>query len=125
MITFKHTGDFGPTTKFLKAVTNIRFQTILEQLAAEGDVALQRETPKDTRLTSLRWKHEIIISSRGIKIWWTNDNIVDGIPVAILLQYGHGTTGGTFVQGRDYINPAMKPIFDAIAENIWKEVTRL
>lgn len=122
MIKFKHHGSFSKTEKTLSARRN--YSEILRRFAQEGIIALRSATPKDSGLSSESWRYEFEHTRKGVKVYWTNENLVDGIPVVILLQYGHGTRGGTFVQGRDFINPAMKPIFDSISENLWKEVTR-
>lgn len=122
MIKFTQRGSFYKAEKFLSSRKNYR--AILQSLAQQGVVSLRSATPIDSGLSRDSWRFEIEQTSRGMKVYWSNDNVVDGIPVVILLQYGHGTRGGTFVQGRDFINPAMKPIFNQISENLWKEVTR-
>lgn len=125
LITFKQSGNFNKLEKFLQESKHITFKQILERYAQEGVEALSLNTPIDSGLTSMSWKYEIIKTSRGYIINWLNSNIVDGVPVAILLQYGHGTRSGTFIEGIDYINPAIRPIFEKISENLWKEVTNL
>lgn len=125
MITFKHRGNFNNSEKFLSGVKKKNYRAILEKYAREGLLALRSATPKDTGETANSWDFEIITKRNGFSISWTNSNLVEGVPVVILLQYGHGTRGGTFVEGRDFINPAMRPIFDQISENLWKEVTSL
>ena len=126
MIKFTQRGNFNNTERFLKGAGKINYRAILTKYALEGVTALRDNTPKDTGLTADSWDYEILVRGAGnFSITWTNTHLVDGIPVVILLQYGHGTRGGTFVEGRDFINPAMRPIFDKIAENIWKEVTNL
>jgi len=120
LITFKISGDFSKTESFLRRKYNIK--SILDRYGSLGVQALKTNTPLDTGETAEAWKYEIIKDNRGYKLIWTNDHIVNGIPVVILLQYGHGTTGGTFVEGRDFINPAMKPIFEKISEELWKEI---
>jgi hypothetical protein len=121
LIRFKHSGSFDNTEKFLKR--KIDYRNILARYGNEGVVALRSNTPQDSGLTADSWNYEVLVRRNGYSITWTNSNLVDGIPVAILIQYGHGTRNGTFVQGRDFINPAMRPIFDRIAENLWKEVS--
>ena len=122
MIKFKHSGGFDNSERFLrKKSTNV--MPILQRYANEGLQALISATPKDTGLTAESWNYRIVRTRNGYIISWDNSHLVAGIPVAILLQYGHGTRGGTFVPGRDYINPSMRPIFDAIADKLWKEVT--
>lgn len=125
MITFKQKGNFNKTENFLKKAKNPEFGSIITKYAIMGVLALEAATPSDTGLTSISWDYETEISDKGFKIHWTNDNLVEGIPVVILLQYGHGTRSGSFVQGRDFINPSIRPIFDQITENLWKEVTDL
>ena len=88
-----------------------------------GVAALQANTPVDSGATAASWDYRILATSRGLSIVWTNSNDAGGTPVAILLQYGHGTGTGGYVVGRDYINPAIKPVFDRIANDVWKVVT--
>lgn len=95
----------------------------LEQYARQGVSALSSATPVDSGLTAGSWDYEIRKSRGFYQIIWTNGNVVDGRPIAIMLQYGHGTGTGGYVEGQDYINPAMKPVFDQISENVWKAVT--
>lgn len=125
MITFSHRGDLTKTRRFLSKVKNINYRPILERYASQGLFALQSATPVDTRLTADSWSYEIVQDKAGLSIYWKNKNLVDGVPVVILLQYGHGTRTGGYVQGRDFINPAMRPLFNTIADNLWKEVTSL
>jgi hypothetical protein len=124
-IKFTHRGSFDHTEKFFRAIYHKNYRPIVEKYAAQGLTALKNATPIETGETKDRWNYEIVVNRGGLKIYWTNDHENQGIPIVILLQYGHGTRGGTYVTGRDFINPAMKPTFDAIAENIWKEVTSL
>lgn len=124
-IKFTHRGSFDNSERFLKLAKKKNYRATLEKYANEGVKLLASSTPKDSGLTANSWAYEIDTSAKGISITWTNSNLVDGIPVAILLQYGHGTRNGSFVEGRDYINPAMRPLFDKISENLWKEVTSL
>lgn len=124
-ISFSHSGDFGKTSSFLKNLKMKRFLNSLDRYGKRGVDALSQATPVDTGLTAASWNYEIHKSSDMIEIVWTNSNLNDGVPVAVLIQMGHGTGTGGYVQGVDYINPAMKPIFDEIVDNIWKEVTSL
>lgn len=124
MVVIKHKGDFLKTDAFLKKATRIDYRSILEKYAKEGVRALEKATPVDTGLTAKSWDYEISVNRYGYSISWTNSNVVDGVPIAIILQYGHGTRNGGYVQGVDYINPAIKPIFDKIQEELWKEVCR-
>jgi hypothetical protein len=123
MITFKQKGDFINTDNFFKRMITSHNILILEKYARRGVEALSSATPVDSGETANSWNFEIKQNSRGASITWTNSNIVDGIPVAILIQYGHATRNGGYVQGRDYINPAMQHIFDNIAKELWGEVT--
>lgn len=126
MLSWTTSGSFDATERFLQAA--LRQRSVISQLdglAREGVAALRAATPKDSGDTSSLWHYEIQQSSRGFTINWTNSNIENGFPVALMLQLGHATRGGGYVQGRDYINPAMKPIFDKIAERAWKAVTSI
>lgn len=95
----------------------------LKSYGQEGVIALSSATPKDSTLAASSWDYEVSQSKYGCSITWTNNDIEKGFPVVIMLQYGYGTKGGGYVQGRDYINPAIKPIFDKIADKVWKAVT--
>lgn len=124
MIGFRHKGDFSNTTAFLKRNqkgVNIRS---LEKYAKEGVAALSSATPVDTGLTASSWYHKIEETDGIVKISFCNSNIQNGVPIAVILQYGHGTNNGGWVEGRDYINPAIQPIFDKILNNAWKEVNK-
>ncbi|MCF8018195.1 MAG: phage portal protein [Vallitaleaceae bacterium] len=122
MITFKHRGDFKNTEKLLKSYNKNRHIQILEKYGQLGVDALSEATPIDSGVTKLSWEYKIS-TSNGYRVTWNNTNTVDGIPVVILIQYGHGTSNGAFIQGRDFIKPAMKPIFDKLADELWREVT--
>lgn len=124
MISFKQKGDFKRTNSFLEKVLEISEKGILDKYGSMGVEALKAATPKDTGTTAASWSYEIKHYNGGSKITWKNSNAPGGIPVAVLIQYGHATGNGGYVEGIDYINPAMKPIFDEIATNAWKEVTR-
>lgn len=123
MLSFKHRGNFNNLEKFLKKSTNMNLRSILEKYGQEGVNALASSTPVDSGLTASSWSFEIRQNGSNVSIVWTNSNINKGVPIAIILQYGHGTKNGGYVQGRDYINPAMRPVFDKIADLAWKEVT--
>jgi len=125
MIVFKHRGNFNKIERFFNNAKRLKFRNILEKYARQGVSALAENTPKDTGETAYSWNYEIVTTNWGYKISFTNSNIVDGVPVAILIQYGHGTGNGAYVEGRDYINPAIQPIFDKLSEELWKEVTRV
>lgn len=126
MIGVRVEGDFKNTEGFLKKVKERRYLKILDEYGKVGVESLSLATPKDTGITAGSWGYEIQKEQNGYVIYWTNTNNVDGwFYVAIALQYGHGTRNGGYVMGRDYINPAMRPVFDKIAEDAWKEVTSI
>lgn len=125
MIKFTHHGNFNRTTRYLRKLSDLELRNIMIKYGSEGVNVLRSNTPKDSGQTADSWDYELRSRRGGFSIYWTNSNINDGIPIVILLQYGHGTRSGTFVQGVDFINPAMRPLFDRIAENLWKEVTSL
>ena len=125
MIKFRQKGDFSKLTHYLEKVKEIVKLGDLDKYGREGVAALASATPVDTGLTASSWRYEIQHGNDSVSIAFYNDNIQNGVPIAIILQYGHGTRNGGYVQGRDYINPAIKPIFDKITDNAWKEVTRL
>ena len=125
MISFRHKGDFSKTTRFLENARNIgRIKSILERYGNEGVAALASATPTRTGRTAGSWAYETNVGNGSASINFTNTHINDGVPIAIILQYGHGTGTGGWVQGRDYINPAIQPIFDKIANDVWREVTK-
>jgi hypothetical protein len=123
MIVFKHRGNFKNTERFLTNTQKVRYLRILQKYARKGVIALTSATPIDTGLTSKSWDYEVNVSRSGYSISWTNSNVVSGVPIAIILQYGHGTRNGGYVQGRDYINPTIRPIFTKIATAVWREVS--
>lgn len=123
MFRFRQRGDFGKTEKFLKKSFGRDYLDVLEEYAQQGVAALSAATPIDTGLTAVSWEYEIIQNESAISIIWKNLNENNGVNIAIILQYGHGTRNGGYVQGIDYINPALKPIFDKMADAAWKEVT--
>lgn len=125
MITFTQKGDFKKTTGFIEKVKGLAKVSNLDRFGQEGVQALKEATPKDTGKTASSWDYRIERTKDRVIIEWTNSNIQNGVNVAILLQYGHGTGWGGYVKGIDYINPTMKPVFDKILENVWKEVERL
>lgn len=122
MVKFTGKGDFSKTDKYLKRVLKLDLSTLLTRYAEKGVKALEAATPSDTGLTAASWSYEIEKTNTYVKIVWTNSNFNKGVPIAVLIQYGHGTGTGGYVTGIDYINPAMKPIFDEIEEGIMKEV---
>lgn len=123
MIKVRQSGNFNNTERFFKRAQKMDFFKNLEKYAQRGVAALSSATPIDSGKTASSWDYEIEKKNGRISIYWTNSNINNGVPIAVILQYGHGTNNGGYVQGRDYINPALRPIFDEIAENAWKEVT--
>ncbi len=122
VVSFKHRGNFNKLESFLQKASRASYKDVLKRYGQIGVQALSSATPVDTGLTASSWNFEIHESGSTISIVWTNSNVVAGVPVAILLQYGHGTGTGGYVTGIDYINPALKPIFDDIANAAWKEV---
>lgn len=123
-VTVKTKGNFRKTEKLLKKIRSGDYIPSLDRFGQIGVDALQTATPARSGLTASSWGYEIEKDETGIKIQWVNRNVNDGANVAILIQYGHGTGTGGYVQGIDYINPALKPIFDAIADEAWKEVRK-
>ena len=121
-ISFSNKGDFSKTIKFLNKVKNVKINDILSKYGKIGVNALSQATPKDSGVTSQSWNYRIEVNNNNASIVWYNTNVVKGVNIAVILQYGHGTRNGVWVEGRDYINPAMKPIFDKIANQVWKEV---
>lgn len=124
-ITVTTSSDFSKTFKYFGKLESFRkekLRSILKKYGDEGVIQLQQMTPKDTGETASRWSYEITEKSDSVTLAFTNDAQNDGIPIAILIQYGHGTGTGGYVQPNDYINPAMKPIFQKIADDAWKEV---
>lgn len=123
MITFRHRGSFNRIEKFLNGVRGEKYLNVLDKYGQEGVNALAAATPRDSGKTAESWYYEISRTEKGTMISWHNSNVVQNVNIAIILQYGHGTGTGGYVQGRDYINPAMRPVFDKIAAEAWKEVT--
>ncbi len=124
MVTFKHKGSFKKTLNFLDKALGRSYKSLLDKYGRRGVQALRNATPQDTGLTTNSWDYEIVETSKTLKLVFTNSNIVDGIPVAILLQHGHATRSGYFIEGVDYMNPALKPIFESLANEAWREITR-
>lgn len=122
MIRAEIKGDFRKTKKFLTSLLSKDKYSGIERIAKEGVKALEAATPVDTGLTAASWIYEIEQSEKKTVIYFSNLNVNNGVNVAVILQYGHGTRNGGFVQGRDYINPAIKPIFDKMEEDMWKVV---
>lgn len=125
MINFKQSGDFSKTLQFLGKTQKALNLMDLNKFGQEGVAALASATPIDSSRTANSWYYEIKKGNGTVTITWFNSNVQNGVPIAVIIQYGHGTRNGGYVQGRDYINPALKPVFDRIAESAWKEVTRV
>lgn len=125
MIRFRHKGDFSKTTRYLERVKSAIGLGILDKYGREGVSALASATPVDSGLTANSWYYEVTHTKGSAKITFFNSHVNQGVPIAVILQYGHGTGTGGWVQGRDYINPAIQPIFDKIANEAWREVTKL
>ena len=123
MITFRQKGNFTKTTRFLERALNVIKLGQLDKYGREGVAALAAATPKNSGLTAASWNYRIDRSDGAATISWYNTHENKGVNIAIILQYGHGTRNGGYVRGRDYINPAIQPVFDQIAESAWKEIT--
>lgn len=125
MISFRQKGDFSKLTNFLeKAKETVKLGN-LDKYGRMGVAALASATPVKSGLTANSWYYEIKREKGSVTISFNNSNIQNGVPIAVILQYGHGTRNGGWVQGLDYINPAVKPVFDQIAKDAWREVTKL
>lgn len=122
-VKFEVSGGFTKTERFLNRMKRREYLNVLDEFGRDGVQALRNATPVESGLTAESWDYEIKRTRDYTEIVWTNSNINDGVPIAVILQYGHGTGTGGYVQGRDYINPAIRPIFDKIAEKAWKVVT--
>lgn len=125
MITFTHKGNFSKLSLYLNNAKKVFRASDFDKYGKQGVAALSSATPVETGLTANSWSYEIEIKSGSVTISFNNSNIQNGVPIAIILQYGHGTRNGGWVQGKDYINPAIQPIFDEIVNSAWREVTRL
>ena len=125
MLRFKQKGDFSKATHYFRRIGAASKNVALEKYGKKGVEALSKATPVRTGRTANSWYYTIINENGTTKISFCNSNIQNGVPIAIILQYGHGTNHGGWVQGRDYINPAIQPIFDEMAKDAWKEVDRL
>lgn len=123
MVSFTSEGSFDKTEKFLRAMIKLDVGKLLDSAGKKGVAALSKATPRDSGLASGSWGYLIQKTSSSVMIGWTNSDVEHGFPVALMIQYGHGTGTGGYIQGKDYINPAMRPIFDEIAETVWKAVT--
>ena len=124
-IRFTHKGDFSKTTRFLQRAKQVVRLSDLDKYAKKGVEALASATPIDSGLTAESWAYEIVNKKGSITINFINTNINQSVPIAIIIQYGHATGNGGWVEGQDYINPAIQPIFDEMVSDIWREVTNL
>lgn len=122
-VNFEVSGGFTKTERFLNRMKRREYLNVLDEFGRDGVQALRNATSVDSGATAEAWDYEIKRTRNYTEIVWTNSNINDGVPIAVILQYGHGTGTGGYVQGRDYINPAIRPVFDKIAEKAWKVVT--
>jgi len=125
LITFTHKGDLGKATRYFQKLKEFKIQRLLEKYGKKGVDALAAMTPVDSGRTAASWSYEIEQSDQGAVIYFNNSNINKNVNIALILQYGHGTRNGGYVQGRDYINPAIQPVFEALADEAWGEVTSL
>ena len=125
MISFRQKGDFSKLTSFLERAKESVKIGDLDKYGREGVAALSSATPIDSGKTANSWSYEIINKNGSVTISFNNSNIQNGVPIAIILQYGHGTKNGGWVQGRNYINPAIQPVFDEIVDKAWREVTKI
>ena len=125
MISFRQKGDFSKLTKFLERAKETVHLGDLNKYGRQGVAALASATPIDSGETASSWYYEIESNKESATITFYNSNVQNGVPIAIILQYGHGTRNGGWVEGRDYINPAIQPIFDQIVDDAWREVNKL
>lgn len=125
MISIRQKGDFSKLSKYFERVKEAARLGVLDKYGREGVAALSSATPVKTGKTAASWTYDIERQNGSVSIVFRNTNINKGVPIAIILQTGHGTGTGGWVQGRDYINPAIQPIFDKIADSAWKEVTSI
>ena len=125
MISFRQKGDFSKLTRYFEKVKEAARLSILDKYGREGVAALASATPVESGKTADSWYYEIKRQNGSATISFYNSNVNEGVPIAIILQYGHGTGTGGWVEGRDYINPAIQPIFDKLTEEAWKEVTKI
>lgn len=124
-IGFSVKGGFSKTTKHLEKLKNFNVVKLLDKYGKDGVAALASATPVDSGYTAASWYYKIEVGANTTSLIFCNSHVNKGVPIAIILQYGHGTRNGGYVQGRDYINPAIQPIFDSLANKAWEEVTKL
>ena len=125
MISFRQKGDFSRLDHYFERVKEAAKIGILDKYGQAGVSALSSATPVESGKTASSWYYEIKRQNGSVALEFYNSNVNNGVPIAVILQFGHGTGTGGWVQGRDYINPAIQPIFDKIAEDAWKEVTKI
>ena len=125
MISFGQKGDFSKVTKFLQKAKDLGRFRVLHKYGREGVAALASATPVDTGKTAASWNYKIEQKNGSVSLAFYNSNVQNGVPIAIIIQYGHGTGTGGWVEGRDYINPAIQPIFDRLLADVWREVTKV
>jgi hypothetical protein len=125
IITYRTKGDLTKTETFLKRLMKQDLKSILNKYGQLGVEALSKATPVDTGKTAASWDYEVTIAPGSATLTWTNSNTNQGIPIALLIQYGHGTPTGGYVPGQDYIKPAIRPIMDELTKALWKEVSEL
>lgn len=125
MIGIRQKGDFSTTTNYLKRLKNANILQILDKYGQEGVNALASATPIDTGKTSASWYYKVDVKKDSATIQYCNSNVNEGVPIAIILQLGHGTGTGGYVEGIDYINPALQPVFEDLVNKAWGEVTRV
>lgn len=123
LVVMKQSGSLKNFEGFLYKNRKRRLYQLLNEYGKQGVELLRDATPNDSGKTASGWDYEIQTTAAGISLFWTNNNVKDGVPIAILIQYGHATRGGTYVQGVDYINPALRPLFESMATKLWKEVS--
>ena len=123
LVVMKQSGSLKNFERFLYKNRKKRLYQLLNEYGKQGVELLRDATPVDTGKTATGWDYEIEVSSQGVSLYWVNNNVNEGVPIAILIQYGHATRSGSYVQGIDYINPALRPLFESMATKLWKEVS--
>ena len=124
VVEFKHTGNFQKTDRFCHGLIGLHYAHKMKKYAARGVEALRENTPIDSGETAKAWSYEIVEEPGRTAIYWKNSHVENGVNIAVILRYGHGTRNGGFVEGVDYISPAIRPIFEQMADEAWKEVVR-
>lgn len=123
LVVMKQSGSLKNFEGFLYKNRKKRLYQLLNEYGKQGVELLRDATPVDTGKTATGWDYEIEVNSQGVSLYWVNNNVNEGVPIAILIQYGHATRSGSYVQGIDYINPALRPLFESMATKLWKEVS--